>query len=79
MPFADRGTHHLSYETLGRANAPPLLLVMGMSFSARAWGPLPERLAQEFRVVVFDNRGAAGRRRRCGRSGWATSPTTPRR
>ncbi|MBK9087523.1 MAG: alpha/beta fold hydrolase [Holophagales bacterium] len=58
MPFADRGTHRLSYETLGREDAPPLLLVMGMSFSARAWGPLPERLAREFRVVVFDNRGA---------------------
>ncbi len=58
MPFADRGTHRLSYETLGREDAPPLLLVMGMSFSARAWGPMPERLAREFRVVVFDNRGA---------------------
>ena len=58
MPFADRGTHRLSFETLGREDAPPLLLVMGMSFSARAWGPMPERLAREFRVVVFDNRGA---------------------
>jgi pimeloyl-ACP methyl ester carboxylesterase len=58
MPFADRRTHRLSYETLGRDDAPPLLLVMGMSFSARAWGPMPERLAREFRVVVFDNRGA---------------------
>ena len=58
MPFADRGTHRLSYETLGRADAPPLLLVMGMSFSARAWGPLPQRLARDFRVVFFDNRGA---------------------
>ncbi|HYN40966.1 MAG TPA: alpha/beta fold hydrolase [Thermoanaerobaculia bacterium] len=58
MPFADRGTHRLSFETFGRENAPPLLLVMGMSFSARAWGPLPERLAREFRVVVLDNRGA---------------------
>ena len=52
MPFADRGTHRLSYQTLGREDAPTLLLVMGMSFSSRAWGPLPERLAREFRVVV---------------------------
>ena len=58
MPFLDRGTHRLSWETLGRAEAPPLLLVMGMSFSARAWGPLPQRLARDFRVVVFDHRGA---------------------
>ena len=58
MPFLDRGTHRLSWEALGRADAPPLLLVMGMSFSARAWGPLPERLARDFRVVVFDHRGA---------------------
>lgn len=58
MPFADRGTHRLSYETLGRDDAPPLLLVMGMSFSARAWGPMPQRLARDFRVVFFDNRGA---------------------
>ncbi|MBK6406252.1 MAG: alpha/beta fold hydrolase [Holophagales bacterium] len=67
MPFADRGTHRLSYETLGREDAPTLLLVMGMSFSARAWGPLPERLAREFRVVVFDNRG----------SGESTAPLRP--
>lgn len=58
MPFLDRGTHRLSWEALGRADAPPLLLVMGMSFSARAWGPLPGRLARDFRVVVFDHRGA---------------------
>lgn len=58
MPFADRITHRLSFETLGRDDAPPLLLVMGMGFSARAWGSLPERLARDFRVVVFDNRGA---------------------
>lgn len=58
MPCADRTTHHLSFETLGRDDAPPLLLVMGMGFSARAWGSLPERLARDFRVVVFDNRGA---------------------
>lgn len=60
MPYADRGTHRLWYETLGREGAPPLLLVMGMSFSSRAWGPLGETLSADFRVVVFDNRGAGG-------------------
>ncbi|MFN7989476.1 MAG: alpha/beta fold hydrolase [Thermoanaerobaculia bacterium] len=58
MPFVDRKSHRLSYEVLGRADAPPLLLVMGMSFSMRAWGPLPQHLARDFRVVFFDNRGA---------------------
>jgi pimeloyl-ACP methyl ester carboxylesterase len=58
MRHADRGTHRLTYEVLGREEAPPLLLVMGMSFSSRAWGPLPDRLARDFRVVVFDNRSA---------------------
>jgi pimeloyl-ACP methyl ester carboxylesterase len=67
MPFADRGTHRLSYETLGRDDAPPLLLVMGMGFSARAWGGLPARLAREFRVTLFDNRGA----------GESTAPVRP--
>ena len=67
MPYADRGTHRLSFETLGREDAPPLLLVMGMGFSARAWGSLPERLSREFRVVVFDNRGA----------GSSTAPVLP--
>lgn len=57
MPYADRGTHRIHYEVHGRADAPPLLLIMGMSFSSRAWDPLPARLARDFRVVLFDNRG----------------------
>jgi len=60
MPYAIRWTHRLSFEALGREDAPPVLLVMGMGFSARAWGSLPERLSRDFRVVVFDNRGAGG-------------------
>jgi 3-oxoadipate enol-lactonase len=57
MPFAERGAHRIHYELGGPENGPPLLLIMGMSFSSRAWGSLPERLARDFRVVVFDNRG----------------------
>lgn len=57
MPFADRGTHRIHYEVQGPEDAPPLLLIMGMSFSSRAWDPLPVRLAEAYRVVLFDNRG----------------------
>lgn len=57
MPYADRGTHRIHYEVHGRTDAPPLLLIMGMSFSSRAWDSLPVRLADSFRVVLFDNRG----------------------
>ncbi len=67
MPFADLGTHRISYELLGGGDAPPLLLVMGMGFSARAWGTLPERFARARRVVVVDNRG----------TGLSTAPAAP--
>lgn len=60
MPFAELGTHRIAYGALGRDEATALLLVMGMGFSSRAWGLLPERLARAFRVVVLDNRGTGG-------------------
>jgi 3-oxoadipate enol-lactonase len=57
MPLVDRGTHRVHYEVHGRDDAPPLLLVMGMGFSSRAWHTLPAQLRQDFRVIQFDNRG----------------------
>lgn len=57
MPTLDRGSHRIHYEVVGRADAPPLLLVMGMGFSSRAWHTLPELLQDDFRVIVFDNCG----------------------
>lgn len=57
MPFVDRGLHHIHYEVQGDPNAPPLLLVMGMSFASSAWFTLPTRLAERFRVITFDNQG----------------------
>jgi 3-oxoadipate enol-lactonase len=57
MPLVDRGTHRVHYEVLGRDDAPPLLLVMGMGFSSRAWHTLPSALRRSFRVVQFDNCG----------------------
>jgi pimeloyl-ACP methyl ester carboxylesterase len=58
MAFLTRGKHRLYYEVLGPEEAPALLLIMGMGFSSRAWGPMPERLAKTFRVIVYDNRGS---------------------
>lgn len=57
MPDLDRGSYRIHYRALGPDDAPPLLLVMGMGFSSRAWSPLPERLAGRHRVILFDNRG----------------------
>ncbi len=57
MPFVDRGSHKIYFEVAGPGDAPPLLLIMGMGFSSRGWDTLPSRLAPEFRVVWFDNRG----------------------
>jgi pimeloyl-ACP methyl ester carboxylesterase len=57
MPTLQRGTRRLWFETTGESTAPPLLLIMGMGFSSRAWGALPLRLAEQYRVITFDNRG----------------------
>ncbi|MBL8114915.1 MAG: alpha/beta fold hydrolase [Acidobacteria bacterium] len=57
MPFATAGSRRIHYAVLGEPGAPPLLLIMGMSFSSRAWDALPGRLAGRFRVILFDNAG----------------------
>ncbi len=67
MPFLDRGSHRLHYEVHGDEDAPPLLLLMGLGLSARAWDLLPQRLSDRFRVVAFDNRGT-------GRSSFRPAP-----
>lgn len=57
MAYASRGRTRLYYDELGERGAPPLLMVRGLSRTARHWGSLPDLLAQDFRVLVFDNRG----------------------
>jgi 3-oxoadipate enol-lactonase len=66
VPLVDRRTHAVHYEVHGRADAPPLLLIMGMGFSSRAWQALPAELARDFRVIQLDNRGTG---RSTGRGG----------
>jgi pimeloyl-ACP methyl ester carboxylesterase len=60
MPYAERTGYRIHYETLGRENAPPLLLVMGLALASDAWESLPRVLAERFRVIVLDNRGVGG-------------------
>lgn len=57
MPFTTRERHRIHYTTHGERSSPALLLVMGMGLSSRGWGALPEKLAQHFFVITFDNRG----------------------
>jgi 3-oxoadipate enol-lactonase len=57
MPFAERPGYRIHYDVLGREEAPPLLLVMGLALASDAWESLPQALAERFRVVILDNRG----------------------
>src|SRR5205823_6330304 len=65
MPLVQRARHHLHFETLGDPHNPPLLLIMGLALSSRAWDRLPELMSRRFHVLVFDNRGT-GRSARVG-------------
>jgi pimeloyl-ACP methyl ester carboxylesterase len=57
MPTVDRGSHTIHYEVRGKEDAPPVLLVMGLGMPGRAWGTLPEMLAERYRVITLDNLG----------------------
>jgi 3-oxoadipate enol-lactonase len=52
---ARNGEVELAYELLG--DGPPLLLIQGLGYGGRGWGPVLEPLAEDFTVVAFDNRG----------------------
>src|SRR5438552_2002600 len=67
MPLLDRSTHAIHWESLGDPQNPPLLLVMGLAVSSRAWDRLPTLMSRNFHVLVFDNRGTG----RSGRGGFA--------
>jgi pimeloyl-ACP methyl ester carboxylesterase len=58
MPFATRRGCRLFWERDGRAGAPSLLLVRGLTRSSRYWGELREHLAASFHLLVTDNRGS---------------------
>ncbi len=52
---ARNGEVRLAYEV--RGDGAPLLLIHGLGYDRYGWGPLPDLLAEQHRVVVFDNRG----------------------
>jgi pimeloyl-ACP methyl ester carboxylesterase len=57
MARCEHAGRSIYYEEFGDRAAPPLLLVMGLALSSRAWYRLPQRLAPRFFVIRFDNRG----------------------
>jgi 3-oxoadipate enol-lactonase len=52
---ARNGEVELAYEVFG--DGPPLLLIQGLGYGGRGWGPVLEPLAEAFTVAAFDNRG----------------------
>ena len=55
MTEALNGDVRISYEVIGAGE--PLLFIHGLGYDRLGWGPLPHRLADDFQVVLFDNRG----------------------
>ena len=55
MPYVTRQRTRIWYDVFG--HGPPLILLQGLGFSHRYWLELPQRLAEQFQVVVVDNRG----------------------
>jgi len=53
--YAHSSGVRLAYEV--RGDGEPLVFIHGLGYDRFGWGPLPDLLAKDFRVVVFDNRG----------------------
>jgi 3-oxoadipate enol-lactonase len=45
----------IAYETLGEGE--PVVFVHGLGYDRQGWGPLPVLLAEDFQVLLIDNRG----------------------
>ena len=55
VQYAASGTVRLAFEV--RGGGEPLIFIHGLGYDRFGWGPLPDALARDFRVVLFDNRG----------------------
>ena len=59
MPVVERpDTARISWESDGPEDAPAVLLVMGLAYPAAMWFRLVPALAEGYRVIRVDNRGA---------------------
>lgn len=54
----------IHWETVGDEANPPILMTLGLSHRLAHWGTLPELLASNLRVIVFDCRGMGASERR---------------
>jgi 3-oxoadipate enol-lactonase len=55
MPYVENEGARLYWEQ--RGNGPPLLLIMGLSFTHEMWFRVLPWVERDFHVLVFDNRG----------------------
>lgn len=70
MPEAKINNLDIHYEEL-RGEGEPLLLIAGLGGDYSSWLPVADELAKDFRLILFDNRGA-------GRSSVPEAPYTIR-
>lgn len=56
MPLCQVGGLHMHYRIVGQG--PPLVLIMGLSGDLTWWDLLARELEEDFRLLLFDNRGA---------------------
>ena len=56
MPVVQANEIEIYYEEHGSGE--PLLLIMGWGGNTATWNPQLEGLAEQYRVIAFDNRGA---------------------
>ena len=63
MPFLNHRAIQLYYEQYG--SGPPLLLVAGLASDSQSWLPVVEGLAEQFTVILLDNRGVGRSNQEC--------------
>lgn len=78
MAYTQDGDPPLYFELRGDDDAPTLVMIRGLGRSARHWPePLLAALEEDFRLLLFDNRGV-GRSRSLGAvRGWAAALRQP--
>ncbi len=55
MPYVTNRGAKIYWEEHG--SGPPVLLIMGLSFTSEMWFRMVPRLANSYRTIIFDNRG----------------------